>query len=270
MISTIRQSSLSTFENCPEMFRRRYIEDEIIPPGIAAHIGTGLHKGAEVNHRAKMVTGRDEPLDVIQDAARDGYIQAVKEKQIYVAPEDRPAARLEAEAAIDQTVGLAALYHREVAPTILPALVEHRVEIEVPGLALPVSGTLDVVDADNLLADLKTASKAWPESKANTSPQATIYYLLVKETTGRPPSGIRFDVLIKGKTPRRQTLTTTRTRADFQTLVLRMNIMLQMIYAGLFPPAPTGHWICSPRFCGYWWSCRHVAAHKKILPKRSA
>ena len=97
MIASFRQSSLSTWENCPEQFRRRYVEGEIIPPGLAAHIGTGVHRAAEVNHRAKLATGRDEPLGVLQDAARDGYVKAVKAQGAYFAPEERPSAKLMAE-----------------------------------------------------------------------------------------------------------------------------------------------------------------------------
>lgn len=270
MISTIRQSSLSTFENCPEMFRRRYLEGEIIPPGLAAHVGTGVHKAAEVNHKAKIVTGRDEPLVVLQDAARDGYVSAVKTVGAYMAPEDMPSAKRLASAALDDAVALARVYHDEVAPAIQPLLVEKWVEIYVPDLTPSISGTIDLLDCAGTLVDLKTSSKAWPASRAQQSPQATIYSKLVEAETGRAPSEIRFDVLVKGNKPRYQPLSTTRTEADFQAVLARLQIMMQMIMAGIFPPAPTGAWICGPKYCGFFYTCPHIPAHKKVLPKRSS
>jgi hypothetical protein len=267
MITSFRQSSLSTWDNCPEQFRRRYIEGEIIPPGLAAHIGTGVHKAAEVNHRAKIKTGQDEPLSVVQDAARDGYITAVKDKRAYFPPEDRPSARAQAEAGVDEVVSLAALYHAQIAPEISPALIEKRVELWVPGLDLPISGTIDLLDEAGTLIDFKTASKAWPADRAHYSPQATIYHKLVEADTGQPPEEIRFEIMIKGAKPRRQTLSTDRTEDDFTALVGRLAIIHRMIQAGIFPPAQSGHWVCSPKYCGYFWSCPYIPAHRKIIPK---
>ena len=263
MITSFRQSSLSTWEDCPERFRRRYIEGEIIPPGLAAHIGTGVHKAAEVNHRAKIKTGQDEPLSVIQDAARDGYVWAVKTNGAYFSPEDKPSARVQAEAGVDETVSLAGLYHAQIAPEIKPALVEKTVEVWVPKLDLPISGTIDVLDEAGTLIDLKTASKAWPADRAHHSPQATIYYKLVEAGTGKPPEEIRFEVLIKGNKSRRQTLFTDRNEEDFNALVSRLAIVYQMILAGIFPPAKAGHWICSPKYCGYWWTCKYISPFKR-------
>jgi hypothetical protein len=269
MITTFRQSHLDTWEKCAEIYRRRYIENEIIPPGLAAHIGSGVHRGAEVNHKAKIKTGQDEPLDVIQDAARDSYVEAVKTKGAYFAPEDMPSARAQANAGVDEVVSLARLYHGQIAPEIKPALVEKKVVLRVTGLEIPISGTVDLVTESGALIDFKTASKAWPASRAEHSPQATIYHKLVEAETGQAPEEIRFEVLIKGAKPRRQTLPVKRTEADFQALVPRLALMYRMIQAGIFPPAQTGSWQCSPKYCGYWASCPYFPAHKKVLPNKS-
>lgn len=270
MITTIRQSSLSTWEKCGEMFRRRYLEGEIIPPGLAAHVGTGVHKAAEVNHRAKIVTGQDEPLDVLQDAARDGYISAVKTNGAYVAPEDLPSAKIMASAALDETVALARVYHDDVAPAIQPLLVEKWVEIYVPELVPSLSGTVDLIDADNRLIDTKSSARPWPAARADQSHQATIYHKLVEVETGQAPTEIRFDVLVKGAKPRYQPLVTARTEGDWRVLISRLQIMMWMIAAGIFPPAPAGAWVCGPKYCGYFYTCPHIPAHKKLLPKRSS
>lgn len=269
MITTLRQSSLGTWENCPEIFRRRYLAGDIIPPGLAAHVGTGIHKAAEVNYKAKITTNQDQPLDVIQDAARDAYVHAVKDNGAYIPPDEMPSAKIMADKALDDVVALAAVYHRDLAPLVQPVLVEKWVKIYVPGLVPSISGTIDLLDSDHRLLDLKTASKAWPVSRAETSSQITIYHKLVEVETGRAPTESRFDVLVKGKTPRYQPIITNRTDDDFEAVVERLKIMMDMIVAGLFPPARAGDWICGPKYCGYWYTCKHVPAHKKLLPKRS-
>ena len=164
-------------------------------------------------------------------------------------------------------VSLAKLYHAEIAPEIQPALVEQWVEIDIPGLAPSLTGTIDVLDQAGALIDLKTASKAWPSGRAQHSHQATIYHKLVEAVTGKPPAEIRFEVMVKGIKPRRQTIPTSRTEADFQALVGRLAIIHRLILAGILPPAPAGSWICGPRYCGYFWTCAYIPAHQKILPK---
>ncbi len=181
-----------------------------------------------------------------------------------------PSAKIMAAAGIDEAVSLARLYREEVAPAIKPMLVEKRIEISVPELVPTISGTVDLVDTAGRLIDIKTAAKAWPAARAEQSPQATIYHKLVEIMTGAAPTEIRFDVLIKGAKPRYQPLITSRTETDFRAVVSRLQIMMRMIVAGIFPPAPTGSWVCAPRYCGYFYTCPHIPAHKKLLPKRSS
>lgn len=252
------------------MFRRRYLLGEYVPPSLSAHIGTGLHKAAEVNYRAKHQTGTDEPLDVLQDAAHDGYVKAVKEGGVYILPEERPQAKAMAGQAIDEVVALAAAFRAEIAPAVTPsALVEARLEIEVPGLAPTISGTLDLVDDEGRVVDLKTSARSWPQSRADNNHQATIYAGLLARAAGIEAPEIRFDVLVKGREPKAQHLTTTRTAEDFSALVERVKLMMATVQAGIFPPAPSGAWVCSPRYCGYFYTCRHIPAYKRALPKRS-
>lgn len=44
MFKYLSVSQLDTFTRCGEQFRRRFMEGECIPPGIAARIGSGVHK----------------------------------------------------------------------------------------------------------------------------------------------------------------------------------------------------------------------------------
>lgn len=267
MIEYINQTLLNSWSMCPERVRRRWIENEIIPPGIAARIGTGLHKGAEVNHKAKKETGEDEPLDTIKDAARDGYLKSLQDGVFFPISEVSTAKKQIAEG-VDIAVNLASLYHDSLAPQIKPNLVEERISMDVDGLPLPFVGTVDVFTKDNWLPDLKTAARKWSQVQADSSIQATLYNELVKHHTGQYPAKLSFEIFTKTKTPAHQSVETTRMGEDFGVLIKRAQIMLNMIQAGIFPPSDPGFWGCSFRYCGYWWTCDHIPKHKKILPKR--
>ena len=69
MIESIHQSMLGMWLRCGVQFERRYIREEVIPPGIAARRGTAVHKAAEINHKQKLSTGKDLPISDLKDAA---------------------------------------------------------------------------------------------------------------------------------------------------------------------------------------------------------
>ena len=269
MISHLSVSQLTTFQRCGEQWRRRYIEREVIPPGIAARVGTGVHKAAETNFLAKMESGADMPLDAVQDAAAEAYDKALRDG-VFFAPDEAPGAKRAMAEGKNTAVSLATLFRNDLAPTITPLLVEHKVLIDLPGVDLPVMAILDLYTVDKVLRDLKTSGKRWTEDKAHTSPQPTTYREGVKEATGEYPESIKFDVLVNNKTPVLQTIETVRTDDDLRILSAQFELMLLSIRAGIFHPAERDSWACSMKYCGYYFTCPHIPAHRKVLPKRSA
>jgi hypothetical protein len=269
VITHLSASQLGMFQRCGEQWRRRYLEGEVIPPGIAARIGTGVHKAAEKNFRYKMESGEDMRLDEVQDAAATAYDKALAQG-VFISPDEAPGAKLAMAEGKDTAVSLATLFRRELAPAIQPRLVEHKVTLDLPGLELPVVTVLDCYTEDKALRDMKTSGKKWSEDKAHTSPQPTLYRESVKEATGEYPEKLLFDVLVSTKTPALQTITTSRTEDDLAILVRQFGIMTASIQAGIFQPAERDSWMCSMKWCGYFFTCPHIPAHRKILPKRSA
>ena len=257
------------FQRCGEQWRRRYLEGEIIPPGIAARVGTGVHKAAETNFKQKIKTGQDMPLDAVQDCAAEAYNKALQDG-VFFAPDEVPGAKKAMAEGKDSAVALATVFRQQLAPTITPRFVEHKVTLELEGVPLPIITILDCYTEDNKLRDLKTSGKKWSEDKAHTSPQPTAYRESIKQETGEYPEELLFDVLVNNKTPVLQTIPTIRGNDDRAILTRHFCIMTDSINAGIFPPAQPDHWCCSMKFCGYFFTCPHIPAHRKILPKRSA
>ena len=262
MISHLSASQLGMFQRCGEQWRRRYIEGEIIPPGIAARIGSGVHRAAELNWREKLASGRDLPLDAVQDAAADAY-HAELQNGVFFPPAERPRATIAMAEGKDTAVRLATVMRNELAPNIRPEFNEQRDVLEI-GLELPVVTILDLYTRDGALRDLKTASKPWPEDKAHASLQPTLYRESVRAVTGAYPTKIAFDVLVNTKKGASlQTLETVRTDDDMRIITIQFQLMLNSIRAGIFPPAAPESWQCSPRWCGYYYTCQYIPSHRK-------
>lgn len=255
MLTSIHQSHLGMFLRCAAQFERRYILGEIIPPGIAARRGSATHKAAEINHLQKLNTREDLPVDTLQDVARDHYIKLVKEEGVFI-PKDQVGEKDKLlGAGLDASTRLTKLYREVLAPQIQPIMVEEKIEIDV-GLELPLVGTVDLTTEGGNLEDIKTADKSKDQSMADTSLQLTMYAGLYATQTGKWPKKINLRILVNSKKPQLQTLETQRGPEDWNRLIGRIQFMIAQINSGLFPPCSPDSYLCSPKWCGYWLTCR--------------
>jgi hypothetical protein len=255
-MKAITQSMLGMFLRCPHQFERRYLLGEIIPPGIAARLGSATHKAAQLNHEQKLHTQEDLPVCDLQDAARDHYLKQIKEEGVFI-PKDQVSEKERLLAGgLEATVRLTALYRQSLAPAIQPLLVEETVILDT-GLALPLQGTIDVLTTEHWLPDLKTADRSKSNGEADHSLQLTFYAGLVAHHTGRWPARLSLEVLVNNKEPKLQSLSTTRGSEDWANLLLRVGLLLKQMQVGLFPPCDPGAWVCSPKWCGYFWTCKY-------------
>lgn len=260
-------SQLNMATRCGEQYRRRYIDGERIPPGIALVVGSAVHEAADVGLSEKLETREDAHEGDVVDAAVTSYDRRIREDGILLTREEKNAAgRLLGEGK-DRTVGLARLWRAEVSPEIQPRVIEQKISIDVPELTVPLLGIVDVYEEDGTLRDLKTANKKWRQDRADSEMQPTLYRELIRREFGTAPSRIVYDVLNDSKNEPRQRIETERSAADFEALVRRARAMVALVHAGLFPPAKPGEWWCTEKFCGYWWTCPFISDRQKQLPR---
>lgn len=254
----ISNTQLSLYFNCAEAYRRRYVEGEKIPPGIALLVGTGTHKGAEHNFRQKIESRSDLPKSDIVEAAVAGFEAETAGGFVLSDEEESRGHKVVIGEAKDLVATLAEVHAEQQAPEYQPVAVEHPYTIEFPGASHDLLTITDLIDDRSRVTDLKTAARRKPQTEVDTSVQLTIYAAAYQLQFGHPPALVQLDTLVKTKKPGRQLLSSTRGPADFQTLLNRINVMLSGVHAGIFPPAPVGHWMCSARWCGYFQSCPYV------------
>lgn len=264
MKPTISPSKLDMYFRCGEQYRRRYIEREIIPPGVALVKGRAVHKASEVNFTQKISSREDLPVDVLTDAAAQEVDVVVAGEGIALTPEEtgRGVARVKDEIR-DRAVALARLLHKRIAPTIQPVLVERFVKLELPRHSHDLTGRLDLADEAGFIRDLKTASRSKNADEVAQSAQLTYYAAAYKRLMQKEPAGVTLEVLVDKARPAVQRLEATRTVADKRVFLNKINAMLAGLKAGVFLPAAPGSWACSPRYCGYWSTCPYVNAERK-------
>lgn len=253
------QSKLGMWERCGEQYRRRWMEGEVIPPGVAAVRGTAVHEAARVNFRQKRSTHEDLPAEEIVEAAVEKFRTESTGGLMLTEEEHARGLKTVVDEALDETARYAQAHAAEQAPDYQPVIVEDRVSIPSGIDGVQLQGTIDLADDQGRLVDFKTKGKTPAERDVHVSPQLTLYSALYQARTKEAPKAIRQDVLVGLKRGvERRVLETTRGPADYAALAERLGAMHASIQAGLFPPASPEHWACSPNYCGYYRSCKYV------------
>lgn len=262
----VSASQLESYCRCPEAYRRRYLDGDVIPPGIAILKGKGFHAGAETNMRQKITTRTDLPAGEIIDAAMAAF-ESGTHGGYSLSDEERGRGSIAVLAeAKDDLAELAQVHAKQQAPDYQPVLVEQMVRIELPDAPRDLLGIIDLADELDRVTDFKTAGKKKSQADADDSVQLTVYAAAFHAHQGRPPSEVRLDSVVQLKTKTdRQVLVSSRTEADFSALAHRINAVTNGIQLGSFPPATPGAWWCGPKWCGYFSSCPYVNSERKAL-----
>jgi len=279
MIEAITQSIVNQIGRCPVQFEFRHIKGLIVPPGVAARKGSAAHKGAEIAHRYRVDhNNANPPVELIQDTTRDEFLRLVNDEGVIIPKEDlyvEGKNKILANAQ-DQAILLAKSYVENYLTNWVDkiALFEKRLYADV-GIGIPISGKPDLV-ADGINNDVKTSGMRWTDGAERFEVQPTMYRLLLREN-GFGVLDSRYTVLTNmSNGPAKNihdgtiwdtenrvcidVLDTERTDEDEKKLIYKLEIYIEMIEKGLFPPCRQGKgsWWCSPRYCGYYSMCKYT------------
>lgn len=258
----ISATQLDMYCRCPEAYRRRYIEGEILPPGVALLRGKSIHAAAERNFTQKIKSGEDMPARDIEGIAVDSFKLAANDAVAWTEDEASRGIQNVIAETTDQISHMAKVHAKFQAPEYQPVAVEHEFRIELPG-PRDLIGFIDLIDDKDRVVDIKTAQRAKPQSEADASVQLSIYAAaFALEHEGKQPQ-LLLDVIVNGKREtKRQVLETTRGQRDIDALAARIDAVTEAIDAGAFPPAVPGAWNCAAKWCGYFRTCRFVNANR--------
>ncbi len=248
-------TQLNMLLRCGEQYRKRYIEGQKVPPGSGGALGKSFHLGLESNYRQKITSKQDLPLEAVQDTFSSAF--DVESKEVLWTPEEAEAGIAKVKGQLkDDGVRLVETYHGQVAPTIQPESCEEVIPVEFNGFPYDLKCVVDLVDDKQIVHDTKTRSKSPTAEEANRSIQLTAYSLAYRHSRKRKEEGLQLDVAVRNKTPKIVQLPTERTNEQIERLLETMARAAEAIQQGIFLPAPEGAWYCSPKFCGYYASCK--------------
>jgi len=270
VITELTQSSIGMFFRCAAQFEKRYVNGIIIPPGVAARTGSGVHAGAEHNYRSVVDNGEPAPLDEVQDVTHDRFVKLVVDEGCWFSGDEVSEKKRILGEGLDSAIAMSTFYHQQFAPLDREiALVEERLYADL-GFGIPVSGKPDLI-ADGVLRDIKTSGKRWAAGREDEEIQPTLYRMLLRDNGfGNLPAEYR--IITKSKKAPKDNAAiwdektgvcgeirrAERTPEHEKALKARVKTMVDMLSAGTFPPSSPGTWWCSPKWCGYHSICPYV------------
>ncbi len=256
-IEHLSYSSISTYLMCGRCWKFRYLDRIPAPTSPALAFGGAFHNTVEAYVKNIALEGKSAALLEIWQREWNAKLTQVAEKLAWGG--DTPDGLFEQGTHI---FGLPEVvqFVDEIIPLLKSdgtAHIEDRVEMQVPGVPVPIIGYIDIIADDGIPGDFKTSSKSWSERQAQSELQPVFYLAALGQLgyDGNPEMCFRHYVFVKTKKPKVQVVETRRDAAEIPFLFELIREVWRGIDAGIFIPNPTT-WKCSQKYCEYWEVCR--------------
>ncbi|MDQ8192608.1 RecB family exonuclease [Roseibacillus persicicus] len=244
----ISPSAAKSYLGCSLRFYFERVANIQKPTSVALHLGKSIHAALQAFHLARWRGEVDSP-EFVAKAFDEAFLQ-LEQKEGPVNYGD-PAKREKA-----MTDGLRVVAAYLASPEALvekPRAVEVFLKEDIPGLSVPLTGAMDLVEQDFTPIDFKSAAaKPNTETAAFDHEIQLVSYQLLLEAIGENPRSLDLIFLVKTKTP--QVIRVSSPPADEQRK-RRVTALLETAVEGIaserFHPQPGMH--CS--WCQYRAEC---------------
>ena len=187
-------SSVSTFLRCGLQWEFAYAKRVRRPPTVKQQLGIASHSAYEQDMLVKLATGDNAAEDVVLDVFSDEYDKAWQDGFLNL--KEDPDEEEDPASAKDQQIRVIQKQHREIAPLIVPVLVEEPFIYTVNGVTY--SGTMDLADSEKKVRDWKNVSKK-PSGDGGYTLGMVGYAIGYRHLMGVRESEVQIDFLVRYK-----------------------------------------------------------------------
>ncbi|AHF93767.1 hypothetical protein OPIT5_29930 [Opitutaceae bacterium TAV5] len=246
-------SRLKSFLSCRLKFYYEKVLALPAPVSPGLHFGKAVHEGLQHFNKARWRDGDFSETAVLAAFSR-AFADPDDGKPVEWESNDEKA-ELQAKGEVLLRAFLASGVHP--ATEQKPLGVEVRLSAELPGLALPLLGVIDLVKADHTPVDYKTIAQT-PNLENETwqhELQLTAYTLLIEDATGETCPGNELVFLVKTKIPKivRQAFPSP-TQAQRDRFYRLVDIYANGVELGHYYPSPGQQcaWCPFRKACAQW------------------
>lgn len=146
--------------------------------------------------------------------------------------------------------------------------IEEAFSFYLPGIPIPFIGAMDLVEQDEagtiIITDFKTSSRAYSTDEIDQNQQLTMYQMAIKSMGYQDREILlKFDALIKTKTPKFEQYWTTRSQSEEYRLMWKAIKVWDGIQKEVFIPNDL-NWRC--KNCSYANACNEWFERRAACP----
>jgi putative RecB family exonuclease len=245
-------SGINEYVDCSLLYRFGRI-DRLPMEFISAELefGTVIHKVLEEFYRAKMI-GERRLLKDLHELFRTLWKKATTERTDIQYQEGQNAEMLSM-----MGVDLITVWFNKLQEDNFQVIgVEEAFSFNIPGVSAPIIGAIDLVEEDEsgaiIITDFKTSGRSYSIDEVDRNQQLTVYQMAMKQSGHSNEILLKFDCLIKTRSPKLESYWTTRSETDEIRMERKIRQVWSGISKGIFIPNDTS-WKC-PR-CHYRKAC---------------
>jgi putative RecB family exonuclease len=213
----------------------------------ALEFGSVIHKVLEEYYREKMV-GTKMSIKDIHESFETNWHKAAKDRDDIQYTKGRTF-----KSVLMEGKDLLTVWFNKLPDDNFNILgIEEAFSFTLPGISHPIIGAMDLIEEDDagtiIITDFKTSSRAYSADEVDNNQQLTIYQMAGK-AKGFSDFEIllKFDCLIKTKTPKFEQYYSIRTDTDETRMVRKAQAVWRGIKQGVFVPNDTS-WKCNNCF----------------------
>jgi len=245
----LRTSLIKTYLRCPAQCYFRYFKGLIVLPRSYATMGSCTHEVAQYSNEHKLQRGKTPKLSVLQDVFHEGFKK--KRNTTWWTKDEKPE-KLE----LEGTDGIVPVYREKIGVVVEPKHVEESFELFIPEVNVKITGTLDLVEVNDMIRDLKTKSRSPNWMEAIKSFQGKSYTVGYKAKYNQKPKGFILDYIVRKKVPEVSSSKPVKpTELDSLEFLQTARDVAMGIRKGCFYPRREMNYFCSPNSCGFWNIC---------------
>lgn len=213
--------------------------------------GSCVHKALEAFHIARK-NGETNSLECLIDDFTTHWVESIEK-----APDVRFKKGESAQTQLLRGKAILETYYRECPKDDFRVLAtEEAFSFEIEGLPIPIIGVMDLIEEDEgtvIIVDFKTSCRAYSRDDIDKSLQLTVYEMAARRN-GFADRDIllRFDCMIKTRTPKFAQYYTVRTEEDEQRAIKKIHRVWDGIQKRVFIPNDTS-WKCG--YCSFKQHC---------------
>lgn len=239
-------SSIGDYLDCGLLFKLGRIDK--LPQEFKAdtlEFGTVIHIVLDEIYQQKMI-GINLTIKEIHDSFEKHWTRIAKDRKDIQYSEGKSFETL----LLEGKELLTTYYHKRPNDPFQILAIEEPFSFILKGCDIPIIGAMDLIEEDSsgtlIITDFKTSARAYSRDEVDKNFQLTLYQIAAK-TMGYNDREIllRFDCLIKTKTPKFEQYYTTRTDVDERRAARKIAEVANGISKGVFIPNDSvSNWKC--------------------------